>query len=190
MEKPSATIQPANIINEIPNYELILNTVKKEEKPFSEYDNISFEKITSFEKNKILIKIYNELIWGAEISLPKFAQLEDLFIIIEYLFRRPFFNGYVYNNNNEENIIDYHIISRIREIYKFLSGMILDILIAKNDNKEKKEINNIINNEDNDTKIKQEKEKEKENNYIKKLCDILQINDEFFKYFCITIIKN
>ena len=189
MEKPNTPIEQTSLINEIPNYDLILNTVKQEDKPFNEYDNISFEHITSFEKNKILIKIYNDLIWGAEISIPKFSQLEDIFIIIEYLFRRPFFNGYIYNNN-EENIIDFHIISRIREIYKFLSGVILDILIVKNDDNEKNKINNIINNEDNETKNKQEKEKDKDKENIKKLCDILQINDEFFKYFCITIKKN
>ena len=181
MEKPIPSKEPTSLSNEIPNYELILNTVKQEENLSYEYDNITFKNISAFEKNKILIKIYNELIWRAEISIPKITDLEDLFIIIEYLFKRPFFSGYIYKNNDEENIIDFNIISRIKQIYQFLSETILDLLLIKSDNKDKNDLNNAINNQDTDTNL------QKENNNIKKLSDILQLNNEFFKYFCVTI---
>ena len=167
-----------NILNEVPNFEKVITTIK-EKRENSDIENVSYKNISNLEKNKILIKIYNGLIWNNELSLPKFSDFNDFLITIEYLFTKPFFEKNIYINEDNENIMDFNLISRIKKVYKLLSETVLNFYLDKNENNEKNNKTNID--------PKQEEQAENDINNNKKLCDIIETYTDFFKNFCITI---
>ena len=71
--------------------------------------------------------------------------------------------------------MSFQLISRIKEIYELFGKIIFDYFMKSN------ETNSLTSNPD----VNNEEEKDKNNN--NKLCEISELNNNFFKYFCITV---